>query len=164
MTRNEDGFNVVEEMPPSGWANHRFDDFGEYIHLVPATEVSELRCYRSVSDATEGNERIMMTVEDVNFKFYWEDAETELKYFYLTAQKAESFLTFIDLLEQGREGPVGLSWWEESGMKMMEREKTRIETLNLQFRKPDGVERRMQISSAWQHPTHKMAKIEGEGF
>jgi len=159
-----DGFNVVGEMPPSMWVDHGFDAFGEYIHLVPDPEARELRCYRSVSEATDDIERIKTTIKRVKFTFNWEDDEGELTYFYLTGQQAESFMTFIDLLDRGRESSVGLSWWEESGMKMMEREQTGVETMNLRFTKPNGVERRMQISSAWQTPVHKMANIEGEGF
>ena len=161
---DNDGFNVVEEMPPSGWANYQRVPFGEYIHLVPDPEAGELRCYRSVSEPTEENQRIKTTIERVNFSFYWEAEGRELNHFYLTAQKAESFMTFIDLLEKGRESSVGFTWWEESGMKMMESEETGVETINLRFTKPNGVERRMQIASAWQCPTHKMANIEGEGF
>jgi len=164
MTSNDDGFNVVEEMAPSEWANRQTDWYGEYIHLVPATGVHELRCYRSASEPTEENQRIKTTVEGVKFSFYWEKGERALNHFYLTGQKAETFLTFIDLLERGRESSVGFTWWEESGMKMMETEKTGVETIDLRFTKPNGTERRMQIASAWQCPTHKMADIEGEGF
>jgi len=166
-----DGFNVVGEMPPSLWVDYGFDAFGEYIHLVPDPEAHELRCYRSVSEATEGNERIKTTIERVNFSFHYDgkaivDGERNRKVtsFYLTNQQAESFMTFIDLVTRGRESSIGLSWWEESGMEMMENKRTGVETMNLRFTKSNGVERRMQISSAWQCPVHKMANIEGEGY
>jgi len=159
-----DGFNVVEEVPPSIWVDFGYDFFGEYIHLVPDPEAYELRCYRSVSEPTEKNERIKTTIERVKFTFNWEDERGELTYFYLTSQQAESFMTFIDLLDRGRESSVGFSWWEESGMEMVEKKRTGVETINLRFTKPNGVGRRMQISSAWQCPVHKMANIEGEGF
>jgi len=161
---DNDRFNVVEEMPPSEWVNYQYDPIGEYIHLVPDPVAGELRCYRSASEPTEENQRIKTTIERVKFTFNWEREEDKLNYFYLTAQKAESFLTFVDLLSRGRESSVGFSWWEESGMKMMESERSGVETLNLRFTKPNGVERRMQITSAWQCPVHKMAGIEGEGF
>ena len=164
MTETDDEFNVVEEMPPSEWANHQTDSFGEYVHLVPDPEAGELRCYRSVSEPSQENQRIKTTIERVKFSFHWEKKETEVNHFYLTAQQSESFLTFIDLLKEGRESSVGFSWWEESGMEMMKGEKTGVETINLRFKKPNGVARRMQITSAWQCPTHKMASIEGEGF
>ena len=164
QSENDDGFNVVEEMPPSEWANHQTDSFGEYVHLVPDPEAGELRCYRSVSEPTQENQRIKTAIERVKFSFYWEKKKTEVNHFYLTGQEAGSFLTFIDLLERGRESSVGFSWWEESGMPMMEEEATGVETINLRFTKPSGGERRMQITSAWQCPTHKMADIEGEGF
>jgi len=159
-----DGFNVVGEMPPSVWVDYGFDAFGEYIHLVPDPEARELRCYRSVSKATEEIERIKTIIERVNFTFNWEEEESEVTHFYLTGQQAESFMAFIDLLGRGRESSVGFSWWEESGMEMMKDKRTGVETMNLRFTKSNGVERRMQISSAWQTPVHKMANIEGEGF
>jgi hypothetical protein len=162
-----DGFNVEDTVIPQEWVDFGFDAHGEYIHLIPDPEAHELRCYRSISETGQDNKRLKTTISRVNFTYHFEDRvdeDPELNHFYLTDQEAETFLSFLDLMGRGRESSVGFSWWEESGMPMMEESETGIEDIHLRFTKPNGVERRVTITSAWQDPVHKMADIEGEGY
>ena len=159
-----DGFNVQEEVDFQTWVDFSYDDHSEYIHLIPDEENRELRCYRSINETGEKNRRLKTTIDNVSFSYNWDDQEGTVKGFYLTWAEAMTFMSFLDLLGRSRDSRVNLNWWEDSGKKMHEDIRTKEETLNLKFTKLNGVERRVQIASTWQTPTHKMANIEGEGF
>jgi hypothetical protein len=161
-----DGFNVVDELPLQQFVDFGFDSFGEYIHIVPDPERRQLRVYRSVSDATEENERISTVIDDVKITYHYDNYRNdrpEVNHFYLTGTEAMTFLSFLDLLGSGREGRLTFEWWEESGMPMMEDEKTDIEILTFTFDKPNGVNRTVSIDNPWQSPkAHRMANLDGE--
>jgi len=157
-----DGFEVTEEMPVQDFADFGFDAFGEYIHIVPDIERRQMRLYRSISE--DGNERVSTVIDGVKFKFNFEEEESEVRHFYLTSHEARTLLSFCELLASGRRGEITVEWWEESGMPMMEGQKSGQELLIFKFVKPNGVERIVQISDVWQVPTHKMATMEGEGW
>lgn len=161
-SEQHDGFNVVDTMSPQKWVDFGYDGHSEYIHLIPDKEKRELRCYRSVGEDTEENQRIKTTIEDVHFKYWWDDEPDEINGFYLTWTEADSFMSFVQLMELTRRGTMNLQWSEADGGTMMDDEKTSIEALTLSFRKENGVKQRIQIRSEWQtRAVHPMAKIEG---
>lgn len=159
-----DGFTIESEVPFSTFVDFKYDEVGEYVHLIPDVENRELRCYRSIDPTGDGNRRIKTTIENVRFSYHWLEDEGELNGFYLTWTEAMTFMSFLDLLDHGRNGHVNLSWWEDSGKTMHEGNRIKDESLIFKFTKPNGTERTVQISSTWETLTHKMAKIEGEGF
>jgi len=159
-----DGFNVESEVCLQQWVDFGYDGHSEYIHLIPDVENRELRCYRSIDETGKGNRRLKTVVENVSFSFNFDGERGEVKGFYLTWMEAKSFMTLLDLICHGREGHINVNWWEDSGKAMHEGIRTKEETLNFKFKKPNGVEREIQIASTWQTPTHKMANIKGEGF
>lgn len=160
-----DGFNVVDEVSLTEWADFGFDHVGEYVHLIPDRENRELRCYRSVSDPGEGNERIKTTIEDVKFSYYFEDEARDLGAWYLTYMEAMGFMSFVELMDGSREGQLLFEWSESDGGTMMDYERTSMEAITLTFTKQNGVERHLQIRSEWQSAkSHKMASIEGDTY
>lgn len=180
IANHEDKMNVVSEMSPSEWVDFGYDLHGEYIHLYADREERELRCYRTVSEPGE-NERIKTTIEDVKFRCYW-DSEypvidvqsdgtkartdgTEVNYWYLTYMEAKTFMSFIDLMETTREGPLLFEWSEADGGTMMDDEATSMEAITMNYTKENGVSRHTQIRSEWQSAkSHLMAHIEGASY
>jgi hypothetical protein len=160
-----DGFNVVAELTPMEWVDFGYDHHGEYIHLFANKEERELTCYRSVSDPGVDNERIVTTISDVSFRYFFDEEEGDINYWYLTYMEAMTFMSFVELMEGTREGRLSFDWSESDGGTMMDDEKTSIEAITLTFTKENGVERSVQIRSEWQSPkSHRMASIEGEAY
>lgn len=171
QTFESDGFNVVGELPVQQFIEYESEGFGEFLHLVPDNEEKELRCYRSIGREGSDNYRVMTTIENVAFSLNFDGERKQkegVEYWYLTHQKAHSFMLFIETIARREtKGYISVSWWEDSGMEMMEEERTNIETLNLRFETTNEHEskRQMQIMSAWQSPrSHRMAHIEGESL
>lgn len=160
-----DGFNVIAEMSPVEWVDYGFDDHSEYVHLIADKEARELRCYRSVSEPMEmDNKRIKTTISDVKFRYYFEDEAKDIDYWYLTYMEAMTFMSFIELMNGNRQGQLLFEWSEADGGPMMDDEATTMECITLTYTKVNGVERHAQIRSEWQSPGQKMANIEGEGY
>ena len=159
---NDDGFNVVDELTPREWVNHDFDHHGEYVHLIADREVGELRCYRCISEPGVDNERIMTTIEDVNFRYY---SDGDINHWYLTYMEAMSFMSFVDLLTLTRDSSLSFEWSDSDGGTMMDDEKTNMESIILGFINREGKDRNLQIRSEWQSAkSHRMASIEGESY
>lgn len=160
-----DGFNVVAEMSPVEWVDYGFDDHSEYVHLIADREARELRCYRSVLEPSDmENRRIKTTISDVKFREYWDDEVGNINYWYLTYMEAMTFMSFVELMDGNRQGQLLFEWSEADGGPMMDDEATSMECITLSYTKVNGVERHAQIRNEWQVPTHKMANIEGEGY
>lgn len=161
----DDGFNVVHELPLSKWLDFGFSEFGEYVHLIPDRENRELRCYRTISKATERNERIKTTIEDVHFTYRWDEEQTEITKWYLTYMEAKSVMSFFDLMNRTRQGVLSLEWYEKNNSPMVDESNLNVETLTFEFTKENGVTRNLQIHGVWQsRKSHTMAGIKGASY
>ena len=158
--QRHDGFNVAKEVSLTKFADGEFSSsFGEYVHLVPDVENRELRCYRSISEDGEPNERVKTTIENVTIHFM-QDFE-EVEHWYLTGMRAKTLLNIFGLI--GDFERMNIRWYNEGGGSMMDDEDTSIETLLFAFQTEDNDDRDFQITNEWQSPkAHRMAKIEGE--
>lgn len=155
-----DGFNVSIEVSLREFAERQFNDsFGEYVHLVPDVKNRELRCYRSISEDGEPNERAKTTIENVTIHPMQGFEAPE--HWYLTGMRSKTLLNILGLI--GDVDRMEIRWYNEGGGSMMDDEKTSIETLIFRVVTNDGTEHEFQINNEWQSPkAHRMAKIEGE--
>jgi hypothetical protein len=161
LWKDQNGFRVSKVVSPGEWADIDTGRVGGYVHLVFNNDSWELDCYLADPDNTRevATARIKTTVKNVSLTphFIVEDRGVEdIQHFYLTSLKAETFRTFLAAVftDRNPESKIFLSWWEDSGMRMMEDKKTDIEVLNLRYE-----DRGVQIQSAWQRPIHKMVRI-----
>lgn len=161
----DDGYNVVNTVSLQEWVDHDFDHPGEYVHLIADRDNRELRCYRAIAEPSVDNDYIKTTIEDVKFRYYFDNGGETITSWYLNYGQAHSFMTYCDLMNETREGNLLFKWNEASGGTMMDDERTTIESLTLTFNKDNGTRRTMDIRKEWQSArSHKMANVEGDVY
>jgi hypothetical protein len=171
-TFNQDGFHVVEEVGPSEWVDLGYEGHGECVHLVPDREQRELRCYRKVNDGfnDEGpaNDRAMTTIENVRFRFTFDDVDNqgELKGFCLHWREADTFISFVAMLEGQRcpfePSPISFNWSENNSTPALRDQGVKVEMIDLGFDNLDEVERHVQIQDPFVADSNSMAYFEDQ--
>lgn len=156
-----DGFNVVDEVPPSEWVDYESENFEEYIHVIVDKQNAELRCYRTISEGYP-SERVKTTLKGVKqrFRYYENDSDKKVEAFYLTWQQAKTFRTFVDLMERANH-PLKMAkliWYENNEKPSHEDSKVNDETITLSFTKMNGEQRSVQIQDSYVAESNQMAK------
>jgi hypothetical protein len=170
QTEQHDGYNVIEELSPREWLEYDTEGWEEYVHVVADKENRELRCYRTANDGFP-NERIKTTIENVKMRFTYDDDILRLgrdhdgkvlRGWFLTWRQADTFLSFVDLVERSRDESklIKLQWYENNSKRALEGTGIKDETISFSFKTESGQERHIQIQDSWKAPSNQMAKYE----
>lgn len=155
-----DGFNVVDEVPPSEWADYETENFEEYIHVVVDKHNAELRCYRTINEGYP-SERVKTTLDGVKQRFIYDedDHDKKVERFYLTWQQAENFLSYVDLCQFRESSNMAkMIWYENNSKPSHEDSKVNDETITLSFKKENRKRRSIQIQDSYVAESNQMAR------
>lgn len=163
ITKPQDGYNVVDEVPLKEWVNYPTEGFDEYVHIVVDQENAELRCYRTTNDGFP-NERVKTTIEGVRSELRYADRDSEkaLRGFYLTWRQADTFISFVEMMAHFHDPSktIKLVWYENNEKPSHEDSKVKDETISLTLSKSDNQKRHIQIQDSWVSESNQMARYE----
>lgn len=158
---NENNFNIQEIVEPKDFNNFA-SEYGNHIHLIPVPDARRLLAFLHTGEAGSG-EVVKTTIDNVSFKYHLENEENDIQSWFLNGNEAENFLTFVNSLKWERtDTSTTVTYYEESGMKMMEDTPFGEESLMMEYKTDSGNRQMVAMDSIFRKSfgdVHKMVNF-----